>query len=106
MERRGQATDRHNRTWTAVVVSEDEAEEADFQFWYEGLSPEERVSAVQDCLLSALKARESVKSRDYEEFIESLNRIGARYLIVGAHAVAFHARRVPQGPRSLDRADP
>jgi hypothetical protein len=57
MEHRGQATDRHNRTWTAVVVSEAEAEEADFRFWYEGLSPEERVSAVQDCLLSALKAK-------------------------------------------------
>jgi hypothetical protein len=57
MERRGQATDRHNRTWTATVVSEAEAEEADFRFWYEGLSPEERVNAVQDCLLSSLKAK-------------------------------------------------
>lgn len=57
MERRGQAVDRHHRTWTATVVSEDEAEEADFRFWYEGLSPEERVDAVADCLLSSLKAR-------------------------------------------------
>ena len=57
MERRGQATDRHNRTWAATVVSEDEAEEEDFRFWYEELSPEERVNAVQDCLLSSLKAK-------------------------------------------------
>jgi len=41
-----------------------------------------------------------VRSRDYEEFIESLNRIGARYLIVGAHAVAFHAR--PRATKDLD----
>jgi predicted nucleotidyltransferase len=41
-----------------------------------------------------------VKSRDYEEFIESLNRIEARYLIVGAHAVAFHAR--PRATKDLD----
>lgn len=41
-----------------------------------------------------------MKSRDYEEFIESLNRIGARYLIVGAHAVAFHAR--PRATKDLD----
>jgi predicted nucleotidyltransferase len=41
-----------------------------------------------------------VKSRDYEEFIESLNRIGVRYLIVGAHAVAFHAR--PRATKDLD----
>lgn len=41
-----------------------------------------------------------MKSRDYEEFIESLNRIGVRYLIVGAHAVAFHAR--PRATKDLD----
>lgn len=41
-----------------------------------------------------------MRSRDYEEFIESLNRIGARYLIVGAHAVAFHAR--PRATKDLD----
>jgi hypothetical protein len=57
MEKRGQATDRHGRVWTATVVSQDDAEEADFRFWYEGLTPEERVNAVADCLLSALKTR-------------------------------------------------
>ncbi|MBI4488047.1 MAG: hypothetical protein HY694_03090 [Deltaproteobacteria bacterium] len=39
-------------------------------------------------------------SRDYEEFIAALNDHGARYLIVGAHAVAFHAR--PRAPKDLD----
>jgi hypothetical protein len=57
MERRGQATDRHGRIWTATVLSETEAEEEDFHFWYDELSPVERVNAVEDCLLSALKAR-------------------------------------------------
>ena len=38
--------------------------------------------------------------RDYEEFVESLNQSGARYLIVGAHAVAFHAR--PRATKDLD----
>jgi hypothetical protein len=33
-----------------------------------------------------------MRSQDYEEFIASLNDQGARYLIVGAHAVAYHAR--------------
>jgi predicted nucleotidyltransferase len=41
-----------------------------------------------------------MKSRDYEEFVESLNESGARYLIVGAHAVAFHAR--PRATKDLD----
>jgi hypothetical protein len=40
-----------------------------------------------------------MRSRDYEEFLESLNAHGVRYLIVGAHAVAFHAR--PRATKDL-----
>jgi hypothetical protein len=32
-----------------------------------------------------------MRYRDFEEFLESLNASEARYLVVGAHAVAFHA---------------
>ncbi|MGD0950693.1 MAG: nucleotidyltransferase [Candidatus Binatia bacterium] len=39
-------------------------------------------------------------SRDYEEFIAALNAHGVRYLVVGAHAVAFHAR--PRATKDLD----
>lgn len=39
-------------------------------------------------------------SRDYEEFIAVLNDHGVRYLIVGAHALAFHAR--PRATKDLD----
>lgn len=39
-------------------------------------------------------------SRDYEEFIAALNDHGVRYLLIGAHAVAFHAR--PRATRDLD----
>jgi predicted nucleotidyltransferase len=38
--------------------------------------------------------------RDYEEFIAALNSQRARYLIVGAHAVAFHAQ--PRATKDLD----
>jgi hypothetical protein len=41
-----------------------------------------------------------MRSHDYEEFVASLNESGARYLIVGAHAVAFHAR--PRATKDLD----
>lgn len=57
MERQGQATDRHGRVWAARVLSEDEAEEEDFRFWYEEMTPEERVRAVEACLLSSLQAK-------------------------------------------------
>ncbi len=39
-------------------------------------------------------------SRDYEEFIAAFNAHGVRYLVVGAHAVALHAR--PRATRDLD----
>jgi hypothetical protein len=57
METRGRATDRHGRVWEARVLTQEEEEEADFLFWYEGMTPEERVRAVGDCLLSSLRAR-------------------------------------------------
>ncbi len=48
---------RHGKVWTGVVIDQEEAEEEDFSFWYEGLTPEQRVEAVEDCLLSSLKAK-------------------------------------------------
>lgn len=57
MEIRGQGKDRHGRTWTAVILHEDEAEEADRRFWFEQMTPAERVLAVDGCTLSALKAK-------------------------------------------------
>ncbi len=41
-----------------------------------------------------------MRYRDYEEFIAALNAHDVRYLIVGAHAVAFHA--TPRATRDLD----
>ena len=38
--------------------------------------------------------------QDYEEFIAALNAHGVRYLVIGAHAVAFHAR--PRATKDLD----
>jgi len=39
-------------------------------------------------------------SRDCEEFIAALEPHGVRYLVVGAHAVAYHAR--PRATQDLD----
>lgn len=41
-----------------------------------------------------------MRSHDYEEFIAAFNAYGVRYLIVGAHALAFHAR--PRATKDLD----
>jgi hypothetical protein len=37
---------------------------------------------------------------DFEEFIGALNARDVRYLLIGAHAVAFHAR--PRATKDLD----
>jgi len=57
MVERGSAIDKYGRMWKARVVSMSEAEEEDFRFWFEGLSPEDRVNAVDSCLIGCLKTR-------------------------------------------------
>ncbi len=52
-----QVIDSRGRAWTVTKVSWKDAEEQDFRFWYEGLTPEERVEAVGDALEGCLKTR-------------------------------------------------
>ncbi len=46
-------TDGRGRAWTISKVPWPEAEEEDFRFWYEGLTPEERVAAVHEAWRAA-----------------------------------------------------
>src|SRR5581483_12020690 len=85
MGERARVVRRGGRLWTVRRVPRAEAVEADFRFWYEGLTAEERVEAVEAALESCLKTR---------------GADGVRYLVVGAHAVAFHAR--PRATKDLD----
>src|SRR5438552_1672968 len=45
------------RVWTVARIRKSAADEADFRFWYDGLSPEQRVQAVGEALESCLKTR-------------------------------------------------
>jgi hypothetical protein len=47
---------RNGRSWTIARLSRKEAAERDLEFWQQ-MTPEERVAAVADCLLSCLKTR-------------------------------------------------
>src|SRR3989338_5596142 len=49
--------DPRGRIWTVAKVEWKNAEEEDFRFWYEGLTPEERVDTVAAALESCLKTR-------------------------------------------------
>ena len=48
---------RNGRTWTISKVRLEDAEDEDFRFWYEGLTPEQRVDAVYDALEMCLKMK-------------------------------------------------
>lgn len=49
--------DRHGKIWIASKLLWDEADDKDFRFWYEKLTPEQRVEAVGEALLSCLKVK-------------------------------------------------
>ncbi len=82
MEKRGQATDKYGRVWEARVLSQDEAEEEDFRFWYEEMTPEERVRAVEECLLSSLKAKGVNEIPRLKRVGRILERNGSRCRVV------------------------
>ena len=42
-------------------------------------------------------------NRDWADVLEALQRHGARFLVVGAHAVAVHG--IPRGTQDMDVAD-
>ncbi len=55
--KRSTAADGRGRTWTLSVVPKDEAEAEDARFWYEELTPAQRVDLMSECLLDCLKTR-------------------------------------------------
>jgi hypothetical protein len=48
---------RKGRKWTLSKIRLEDSEEQDFQFWYESLTPEQRVDAVYDALEMCLKMK-------------------------------------------------
>lgn len=60
MPERKRIRDLKGRVWTLSKVRLSEAADEDFRFWYEELSPEERVRAVGDAVQDWLKARGQV----------------------------------------------
>ena len=48
---------RNGRAWTLSKVRREDVEVEDFRFWYEDLTPEQRVDAVYDALEMCLKMK-------------------------------------------------
>lgn len=52
----GQAADRNGRIWEARVITFEEAEDENWRFWHEGLTPEQRIVATLEFQSTNLKA--------------------------------------------------
>lgn len=86
--------------WVRVCHSWEEEAEADREYWLR-FSPEERVGMMDTIRAEwAQMTNESKPARDQTDFLACLNRHGVRALVVGAHALAFHAK--PRYTKDLD----
>jgi hypothetical protein len=57
MPKRRRVVDHRGRTWTATKTARRDADAEDFRFWFEELSPAQRVLEVEAALEQCLKAR-------------------------------------------------
>jgi hypothetical protein len=55
--KRTRVDDSRGRTWTVSVVPKAQAQAEDARFWYEDLTPAQRVELVSECLLDCLKTK-------------------------------------------------
>jgi hypothetical protein len=78
--------------WVRVCRSWEEEAEADREFWMR-FSGEERVGIIDTLKTQWSDMTGEMKpTRDQADFLGCLNHQGVRALLVGAHAVAFHAK--------------
>lgn len=88
------------KPWLRICESFEEEAEADREYWQQ-FSPTERVALIEQMRHEwAAMSNEPKPNRDQIDFVKLLARHGVRALIVGAHALGFHAR--PRYTKDLD----
>jgi len=87
--------------WFRKCASFEEEAEADREYWAQ-FSPDEKVALIEDLKREqAMISNEGyLPSPDHIDFVRCLNRQAARFLIIGAHAIAFHAK--PRNTKDFD----
>jgi hypothetical protein len=83
--------------WFRRCDSFEEEAAADREYWQQ-FTPIERVALIED--LKREVPMESLGTRDHGDLFEAFERHGVRALVVGAYAVAFHAK--PRFTKDLD----
>ena len=88
------------KPWLRICTSFEEEAEADREYWQQ-FSPTERVALIEQMRHEwAAMTNEPKPNRDQIDFVKLLATHGVRALIVGAHALGFHAR--PRYTKDLD----
>ena len=88
------------KPWLRICASFDEEAEADREYWQQ-FSAEERVALIDQMRHEwAAMTNEPKPNRDQIDFVRLLTKHDVRALIVGAHALGFHAR--PRYTKDLD----
>lgn len=87
--------------WVRRCATFEEEEQADREYWQQ-YSADERVAQIDDLRLHwANMSNETPRpNRDHADFVAALRRHDVRAMIVGAHALAFHAK--PRYTKDLD----
>jgi len=87
--------------WLRRCTSFAEEAEADRDYW-SGFAPDERVALIADLRdeWSTMKGTNETPSRDFADFLNLLVQHQVKALIIGAFAVAFHAK--PRFTKDLD----
>jgi hypothetical protein len=87
--------------WLRRCASFEEEAEADREYW-SGFAPDERVALIADLRQewNTMTSADETQSRDFKDFLELLTKYEVKALIIGAFAVAFHAK--PRFTKDLD----
>jgi hypothetical protein len=90
------------KVWLRKGAGFDEEAAADREYWSTLFTPDERVALIKDLLADwdRMNGETATTNRDYADFLALLVKHDVRFVIIGAHAVAFHV--VPRYTKDMD----
>lgn len=90
------------RIWARKGIGFEDEAAADREYWDTLFTPDARVALIKDLReeWERMNGRPPSTNSDYADFLSALVRHDVRFVIVGAHAVAFHVK--PRYTKDID----
>src|SRR5258706_6168063 len=90
------------KVWLRKGTGFEEEAAADREYWSTLFTPDERVALIKDLLgdWDRMNGRSPTTNRDYADFLALLVKHDVRFVVIGAHAFAFHVK--PRYTKDLD----